>query len=72
MMTGRQRFHREVADLHALDFLDGMAGLEQPVAQGVAARFGKRHFIPRRVFSFDAVDLRARGSRQIFDFFEGQ
>ena len=71
-MTRREGFHREVADFHALDFLDGMAGLEQPVAQGVAAGFGKRHFIPRRVFSFDAIDLRASGARQAFDFLKGE
>jgi hypothetical protein len=63
MMPRRQRFHGEVADFHALDLFNGMAGLEEAVAQGIAAGFGERDFVPRRVFSFDAVDLRARGSR---------
>ena len=71
-MTRRKRFHGKVADFHALDLFDWMAGLEQAVTQGVAARFRKCRLIPGGVFSFNAVDLRARGSRQVLDFFECQ
>ena len=65
-------FEREVADFYALDFFHGMAGLEQAVAQRVAASFGERDFVPRGVFAFDARDARASGLRQAFDFFEGE
>lgn len=72
MMAGGKRFHREVADFYALDFFDWVAGLEEAVAQGVAARFGECDFVPGGVFAFKARDLRAGGAREGFDFFEGQ
>lgn len=39
MLPRREFFKFDVADAHALDFLDGVAGLEQQSAQRVAAGF---------------------------------
>jgi hypothetical protein len=38
MSPGRKRFQRNITELDALDFFDGMPGLKETVAQRVAAR----------------------------------
>lgn len=72
MLPGREFFKFEVADAHALDFLDRMAGLEEQAAQCVAARFGERDFVPGIVLALEARDARAGLSCELLDFREGQ
>ena len=72
MMSRRKRFESKISDGDAFHFFNRMAGLEQPRAQDIGARFGKRHFIPRGVFPFYADDVCSSRARQAFDFFEGQ
>lgn len=72
MVAGGKRFHGQVADLHAFNFFYRVAGLEETVAQRVAARFGESYFVPGSLFAFQARDLRAGRAREGFDFFEGQ
>src|SRR5271156_772826 len=70
--AGGQGFERQVADSYAFDFFDRVAGLEQAVAQLVAAGFGERGFVPGGVFSFDARDAGAGGLFEGGGFVEGQ
>jgi hypothetical protein len=72
MRAGSQRLHGDVADFYTLYFFYWMAGLEKPVTQFIAPRFGQRDFIPRRILAFDAHDVRARQARKAFDFLERQ
>jgi hypothetical protein len=44
-----------------------MAGLEKLVAEGVAARLGKRDDIPWRFFTFNTLDMRSCCAPQRFD-----
>ena len=70
-MTSRwKRFERQVADPDALHFLDGMAGLKEPVAKRIAASFGNRHLIPRSVGATQPRNLSAGGARQFLDLLE--
>lgn len=72
MVSGSERFEREISDRHAFHFFNGVARLEKTSAQGIVARFGKRHLIPGSVFPLQADDVRAGRARQAFDFFEGE
>ena len=68
MAARRQRFKFEIPNPHALHSFHGMAGLKQTVAQFVAARIGKRHFIPRRVLCLESLNFCASGAREFVDF----
>src|SRR5580704_18917338 len=72
MVSGSERFEREIPDGDAFDFFNGMASLEKPSAQSIGARFKERDFIPRSVFPFYASDVRASRPGEAFDFFEGE
>jgi hypothetical protein len=61
-------FEFEIPDSHALHSFHRVARLKQAVAQFVAARIGKRHFVPGRVLALQALDSRAGGTRKLLDF----
>src|ERR1700691_5330475 len=72
MAPGSERLERQISDCDTFSFFDGVASLKKTVAQGVASRFGKGHFIPRSILALDAHDVRSSGARQVFDFFKSE
>src|SRR6202167_521691 len=72
MVSGSERLQHQISDCDTFSFFDGMASLKKTVAQGVASRFGKGHFIPRSILALDAHDVRSGGAREVFDFFKGE
>jgi hypothetical protein len=67
MAARRERSQLKIRNSDAADFFDGMAGLEKPVAKGVAAGLRKRDDVPWRFFAFDALDVRSCCASQRFD-----
>ena len=67
-----QRFKFKIANPHTLHSFHRVTSLKQTVAQIVATRIGKRHFIPRRVLCLESLNLRAGGAREFVNFGKGK
>lgn len=72
MLAGRKRVELESAESDAANFLDGMAGLEKPLAQEIAARVGESYVVPRGILAAAARDACAGGAREGFNLGERQ